>query len=171
MDLHAVREFARELPPRSRVLEADSSDGHYLQLFNSLGWETEGFATSAASAELASRLSGCRVWHSEPVLLRLERERYDGIWAYHTLNRLPAVGCQRMLATFFSGLKAQGRLFISIRAGSQRETPIRDGELYLYHPEDLASLIRQSGFQILTQGISGQQVAFIAKRVSGQREA
>jgi hypothetical protein len=119
-----------------------------------------------------------RVWRADFMMLSLPKETYDGIWAHQVLNHFSAEACQRIMATFFMALKSKGVLFVSFDEGSgTQEDRIEDPlgvtpgvvrTLYKYPYNDVASLVRQHGFQILAAGENpevAQQWAFIARRL------
>lgn len=183
MDHDAFKTFIRLLPPAARVLDAGCSGGGiYLQALQSLNFEPEGFALSETAAATARQISGgARVWFADLRRLSLKKETYDAIWAHEALGSLPPPGVQRTMVTFFAALKRGGILFVSLReadkaaespeptAGSESAlattAPAAEGG---YRYEDFASLLRQSGFKILSNGRSlddSRRMGFLAQRI------
>ncbi len=177
LDLAALQEFCRRLPAGGRVLDAGCGTGRDLRYFNRAGFAAEGFDVSPAMVELAGASAGTRVWTADLRLVSLARETYDGVWANRSLIHLRAPECQRAMASFFAALKPGGTLFVSLEAGeTEGETRLDRTDdptgpsrmIYLYRPDDFASLIRQNGFRVeLTGGELGapDRVGFIARRI------
>ncbi|MGZ3688977.1 MAG: class I SAM-dependent methyltransferase [Bdellovibrionota bacterium] len=149
MDLAALEAFASHLHPSSRVLDAGCGAGLELAWFSRKGFQADGVDREPAVVEKA-RLAApqARVWHGD--LASLPRETYDGIWAHQLFPEMDAAFCQRVLGTLFAALKpARGILFASIRVGRTLEY---SSGVYEYSEADFASLLRQFGFQVLSQG-------------------
>jgi hypothetical protein len=94
------------------------------------------------------------------MLTNFAKEQLDGIWAHQLMNVLPKPGCQRAMAIFFAALKPKGILFISIDTEMAQARELT--------ASDFASLVRQSGFQLLSQGQNLQkpaQIGFLARRI------
>jgi predicted TPR repeat methyltransferase len=139
-----------------------------------MGFQAEGFDASERMVAMARAQSGCRVWQADLMLLSLPKESYDAIWSHGVLTHLPASGCQRAMASFFAALQPGGMLFVSITEGEGISEDRMDDPsgpartIHRYRSDDFASLIRQSGFQVLAQGRTQarpDQLAFIAKRI------
>ena len=82
--------------------------------------------------------------------LSLKRESYDGVWAGSALLPLSIEDAQRVIAAFFQAL-----------------TPLK-GAFFAAHsyPEAaFASLMRQNGFQILTQAQSEGVACVVSRRI------
>jgi SAM-dependent methyltransferase len=177
LDLDALREFASRLPPGAKVLDAGCGAGRDLGWFAEQGFSAEGFDRSLEMVRRASEYTrqwDVRVWQADFALLSLTREGYDGIWANDVLTHLPPPGVQRALQLFFLGLRSGGILFASFEVGEggreDREDdpsgPVR--RLYRYPRPEVASLFRQSGFELLAEGESQRargRVGFIARRL------
>jgi len=174
LDQAALHEFCSRVPQGGRILDAGCGTGRDLRYFNRLGFQAEGFDASGEMVALARAQSGCRVWQADLMLLSLAKESHDAVWAHGVLSHLPAPGCQRAMASFFATLKTGGMLFVSINEGegsSEDRTDDPSGPartIYRYRSDDFASLLRQSGFQVVAQGKSATRpelLAYIAKRI------
>jgi 2-polyprenyl-3-methyl-5-hydroxy-6-metoxy-1,4-benzoquinol methylase len=174
VDQAALQEFCSRIPQGGKVLDAGCGTGRDLRVLNRLGFQSEGFDASSEMVTIARAQSGCKVWQADLMLLSLPKESYDAVWAHGVLSHLPAPGCQRAMASFFAALKPNGTLFVSITEGegqSEDRTDDPSGPartIYRYRADDFASLIRQSGFQVVVQGRNPARpelLAFIAKRI------
>lgn len=172
-DREALREFSRRLPKGARVLDAGCGSGKDLEFFAASGYSAEGFDPDPANVKTAAERAGVKTWRSDFLFLSLPRETYDGIWSNRSMLPLSATGWQRILATFFQGLKKGGFLFVSIeepataRVTDPTAGPDEDG-LYRWPKDDFASLIRQSGFRLLAEGRNLEhpnRIGFIAERI------
>lgn len=143
-----VREFTALLPQGAQVLDAAGRPGGEFEKFQRLGFQVELIESSSL------------------LLSRLQKEFYDGIWAHQLVRALPKHLCQRVMATFFATLKPRGVLFVSILENTTLEDSV--AVPYRYRAGDFASLIRQSGFQVLSEGRSVQEpshIGFLARRI------
>lgn len=181
LELEALEQFTKHLPPRGRVLDAGCGIGHHLRYFLERDFQCEGFDGSPEVLYLAEQNiapwlnSPClKLWKADFRLLSPARETLDGIWANRVLIHLPPSGCQRAMQTFFSALKPGGILFVSFEALSNETflsaPPSHDPShtfvtyserddlsgpakhIYRYPPLEFESLVRQSGFQPLAVG-------------------
>lgn len=160
----ALQEFAALLAPGARVLDAGCGAGRDLEWLAAQGLRAEGFDGARALVALAERrlADRARVWQADFQLLSLGRDRYDGIWAYHSLSHLPPVGVQRVLQQFFAALSKGGVLGIALEEGEGERSdrvdapdpgaPGPERVTYLYPHAEVASLIRQNGFTLLKEG-------------------
>ena len=128
------------------VLSAGRAEPAELRALAGAGLRLEAFTEAAPPKPLPlAGVQGApprleRQWQSSFLLLSLPRERYDGIWSHLALEALPPEGWQRMLGIYFAALKPGGLLFFSFRPSPAR-------------PEnEVASLLRQNGFQHLSRG-------------------
>lgn len=173
-DHDALANFMRLVPARGRVLSAGRADPRELAHLVAAGYAVDAFTPPAPKSgaspagveipdltpELAAALPPLgRLWRTDFVLLSLPRETYDGIWSHQVFEPLPPPGWQRTLGIYFSALKPGGILFFSFHPNEA-------------HPEhEVASLVRQSGFQHLGRGEQAAQtglprlIAFVARRL------
>jgi len=181
IDLGPIKEFVSRLPSGARVLDAACGAGRDLSYFANQGFQAEGFDACPELVQYASEKSQSKVWQADLLLLSLPKESYDGIWANRCLIHMNPPGCQRTLASFFAALKPKGILYVSIEVGEPAEgepneiiqdrTDDAQGparHIFRYRADDFASLIRQSGFQLLAQGReleSTNKRGFIARRL------
>lgn len=180
LDGDAIREFTSRIPAGGKVLDAGCGSGRDLTAIHQLGFEVEGVDGSETLLSLARKElenTGIRLWKADFLFLSLEKDRYEGVWANQILIHLPPEGCQRMMATFFLALKKGGVLFVSFEEGTgmvedrtdDAEGPAR--AIYRYSVDDVSSLVRQSGFQILMVGrridpqARAPKVGLLAKRI------
>lgn len=178
VDEAAIREFASRVRAPGRVLDAGCGLGRELAIFRRLGFQADGLEGSASLARIAEKSApGATVRRGDLLFYSPQaedRQAYDGVWAHQSLVHLNAVGWQRVLASFFLALKPGGILFVSAREGQGLEED-REGDpagparyFYLFGQSDLASLIRQHGFQLLGTGRNldkKDRIAFIARRI------
>ncbi len=174
VDRDALQEFCRHLPPAARVLDAGCGSGRDLREFLERGFLAEGFDGSARMAALATAHSGVPVRTRNLLLMSEPKEAYDGVWCHRTLLHLPPNGVQRVMNGFFACLKPRGVLFVSMEEGSgvhEDRTDDPSGparHFHRYPADEVASLLRQSGFQALSQGRTQgtpPTVAWIARRI------
>lgn len=172
LDQEACSQFLRHIPEGGKILDAGCGQGRDLLYFRKQGFDAQGVEGCPQFAEAARSLTGLPVQTKDLLFLSLPKESLDGIWCHRTLNHFSSEGCRRLLAQFFFGLKPKGILFVSIEKqemsseADQGEGPVqsirRPGPdptqpaqiIYPYHADDIASLLRQHGFQILAQGQS-----------------
>lgn len=161
-----VREFAGLLAPGALILDAGCGEGRELKQFGQMGFRAEGIDISETMVTRAQAMSGCVVKENDLMMATLNKESHDGIWAHQLMSELPKHGCQRVMAIFFAALKPRGILFVSILEANEGEES--NSIPYRYAASDFASLIRQSGFQLISQGKSlriPDQVGFLARRI------
>lgn len=174
LDLDALREFTSRLPAGGKVLDAGCGTGRDLQFFHRHGFAAEGVDGSEKMVTFARETSGCKVWQADLMLLSVPKEHYDGIWAHRSFLHLPPNGCLRVMGSFFATIKSGGHLFMSIEEGSGETEDRTDDpqgpsrKIYRYGEDDFASLLRQSGFQVLSQGRGLKEksrLAFMTRRL------
>ena len=174
LDRDALQAFSHRVLPQGRVLDAGCGSGRDLRELIQAGFQAEGVDFSPAMVEIARTYSSAPVACSDLQMLSLKRENLDGIWAHRVLIHLPPPSVQRVMGTFFAALKPGGILFTSIEEGQGTEEDRFDDpngparRFYLYPSNEFASLLRQSGFQLLAQGKNleaSRQIGFIARRL------
>ncbi|MGK5082101.1 class I SAM-dependent methyltransferase [Bdellovibrionota bacterium FG-1] len=130
-----LEHFAIHLPPQGQVFCLPSQAEIPLWL------QSHGYTVQEMDAAKDARL------------LSLPRESFDGIWAGQALANLPIEETQRVVASFFQGLRPKTGVFSAI----------------LTYPEKaLASMLRQNGFNLLTLGRAksdDSHLAIIACRI------
>lgn len=180
LDIAALEAFISHLssqlsrPSGASILDAGCGSGRDLRYFLSKGFKAEGVEASSKLAEIARKESGAPVRHSDLLFLSMPKESLDGIWANRSLIHLPNEGWRRVLASFFQCTKRGGTLFLSFDEGigtrddrqDDPEGPART--FHLQRADDVASLIRQHGFQVVAQGHNLQapeRIGFVARRI------
>lgn len=134
--LPALEKFSAQIPRGARILCTNEDAG---------AWLTErGFEIQNLPPDKDLRL------------LSLRRESFAGIWAGSGLTRhptrpiIPIEDAQRVIATFFQALvPGKGMLFA----------------VHPYPAGAFASLLRQNGLEILSQGIYDQKTAVLCRRI------
>jgi SAM-dependent methyltransferase len=182
----AVELFRSELRTGARVLDAGSGSGWALRELRRAGLQPVGIEGADALAEKAREATREEVRSQNLLFFSPSAGEWDGIWAHRLIHHLPPAGAQRLLGSFFQGLRPGGVLFLSSDfSTSHREAntpppPVPDfldsaPELiqYFFHygEDELGSLLRQSGFQALKFGKkptnSGFCGAWLARRLGG----
>jgi SAM-dependent methyltransferase len=182
----AIELFRSELRIGARVLDAGSGSGWALRELRKAGLQPVGIEGAEPLAEKASQATGEEVRRQNLLFFSPAAGEWDGIWAHRVIHHLPPAGAQRLLGSFFQGLRPGGILFLSTDLStSQRETdtpprPVPDfldsapeviQYFFHYSEDELGSLLRQSGFQTLKFGKkptnSGLCGAWLARRLGG----
>ena len=91
------------------------------------------------------------------LLFSAPKETYDGIWADQALRDAPKDHYLRVMGIFFAALKPKGWLFFSVEMRPE-----------IGGADDLSSLLRQNGFQILVvanQPNPSSLIGFLAQRI------
>jgi hypothetical protein len=155
----ARREFTAGLPAGGRVLLAGLAAGGGPEPWRALGLRVDGFDRDEGAVVRSSAGDARgRYWRTELALLTLEREAYDGIWAWRSLLELPPVGVQRVLQQFFAALRRGGSFGLALETtaagGAEVETVEAEGRrVHRYPPHELHSLLRQSGLTLIREGV------------------
>lgn len=162
-----LAELLALVPARGRVLVAGLGDGRELAAASRLRYAAEGFDVAEEKVRAVALLApAAKVWRADVRLLSVPRESYDGVFARGLFAQLDPPGCQRALGSFFATLRPGGALFAAIRAADEAELGA-DG-VYRYPRPEFASLLRQSGFQILAEGrplADSEQIGYLARRI------
>jgi SAM-dependent methyltransferase len=141
---------AIEGPAPFTILDLGCGPGRDLRYFRDLGHEAVGLDGAAQFVEMARRHSGCEVLHQDFLRLRLERGRFDGIFANASLFHVPSRELPRVLRELRDALKLRGVLFSSNPRGSNQEG--WSGARYgCYH--DLVqwrAFVTAAGFELIT---------------------
>jgi SAM-dependent methyltransferase len=195
-ELGAVREFSersqRSGPPfrtdPRHILDAGFGAGHHLALFLEQGFQCDGFDGSEEMVSLAKQRFArigraaeerLKLWQADFRMLKLPKEKYDGIWANRVFTHLPPPGCQRVMQSFFSAMKKGGLLFASFEEPKEPnpDTQFTHWEeqigqfkkhYYGYPQHEFESLVRQSGFHPTAMGQdqnNPRRKAVLAERV------
>ncbi len=175
--LQALQAFTEQVSPGGRILDAGCGSGRDFRFFHQKKFTVEGFDGSSELLKLAQAdpiPTECRLWVADFMFLSLKKEFYDGIWAHDVLGHFHPDGCRRIVAGFFQSLRPGGILFASFEEGSgayedRTDNPLGPArQLYRYELNDTASLLRQHGFQWISQGRnlnSSLQFGYLAKRI------
>lgn len=123
--------FLRDLPPRSRILDAGCGTGRDLEVFRAAGHRVTGLDPSAEMRRIArARLGAC-------VRLRAERLQefqdpegsWDGVWAMASLLHIPAAEQATVVAKLFQSLSPGGIFYACWKLQGEDEKPERsDGQ-------------------------------------------
>lgn len=180
----AIELFRSHLQSGSRVLDAGAGSGWALRELRRAGLKPVGIEGAAPLAEKAQQASGEEVRCQNLLFFSPSAGEWDGIWAHRLIHHLPPSGAQRVLGSFFQGLRPGGILFLSSDLSTlsrpphepPRAVPESDPSApelirYFFHysEDELSSLLRQSGFQALKFGKkptnSGFCSAWLARRL------
>lgn len=187
----ALQEFVRLLVPGANVLDVGCGCGDDLLYLTRQGFKVDGIDGSKALLDITQRRLDALQNAPEKGTLRAQnllffsapKSSYDGIWSHQTLPHFPSSAWLRLLGVFFGTLRSGGTLFLSMEEGdgfsdlNASEAGLTEalpsGErltrrVHRFRPDDVASLIRQSGFQILLHGKTQDEVplhGFFAKRI------
>ncbi len=182
----AIQLFKAHLPAGARVLDAGCGSGWALRELRKAGLSPIGIEGADALAEKAQQATGEEVRRQNLLFFSPAAGEWEGIWAHRLIHHLPPAGAQRLLGSFFQGLRPGGILFLSSDLSAlprEANTPpsavpdfmASSPELirYFFHytEDELGSLLRQSGFRALKFGKkptnSGFCGAWIARRLGG----
>ncbi len=182
----AIQLFKTHLPAGARVLDAGCGSGWALREFKKEGLSPVGIEGADALAEKARIATHAEVRCQNLLFFSPAAGEWEGIWAHRLIHHFPPAGAQRLLGSFFQGIRPGGILFLSSDLStSPREantppsavpdslasTPELTRYFFHYSEDDLGSLLRQSGFQALKFGKkptnSGFCGAWIARRLGG----
>ncbi len=101
---------------------------------------------------------GLEIQHKNFLLLSLEPESYDAVWANESWVHQTPEEIQRVAAVCFKGLKPGGVLGVTLFEGSGTFED-REGDLtgparsiHLFTEKQISTLLEQTGFQILRVG-------------------
>lgn len=141
---------AIEGPAPFTLLDLGCGPGRDLHHFRALGHEAVGLDGAARFVEMARRHAGCEVLHQDFLSLRLDNERFDGIFANASLFHVPSRELPRVLRELHAALKPRGVLFSSNPRGPNHEG--WSGDRYgCYH--DLpawSAFVTAAGFEAIT---------------------
>ena len=104
-----------------KILDLGCGPGRDLKYFKSLGHIPVGVEGSETFVEVATKLSGCVVYHMDFIKLALPQVEYDGIFANATLFHIPKQEIKRVMMELYDSLKERGILFCSNPRGKNQE--------------------------------------------------
>ena len=104
-----------------KILDLGCGPGRDLKYLKSLGHIPVGVEGSETFVEVATKLSGCVVYHMDFIKLDLPQAQYDGIFANATLFHIPRQEIKRVMMELYDSLKERGVLFCSNPRGNNQE--------------------------------------------------
>jgi SAM-dependent methyltransferase len=104
-----------------KILDLGCGPGRDLKYLKSLGHIPVGVEGSETFVEVATKLSGCDVYHMDFIKLDLHQAQYDGIFANATLFHIPRQEIKRVMMELYDSLKERGILFCSNPRGNNQE--------------------------------------------------
>lgn len=112
---------AIEASPPFRILDLGCGPGRDLAWFKLQGHEPVGLDGSAAFVAMATKATGCTVWHQNFLSLALPPARFHGVFANASLFHVPRQELARVLAQLHATLVPGGVLFSSNPRGMDTE--------------------------------------------------
>ena len=104
-----------------KILDLGCGPGRDLKYLKSLGHIPVGVEGSETFVEVATKLSGCVVYHMDFIQLALTQVEYDGIFANASLFHIPKQEIKRVMMELYDSLKERGVLFCSNPRGNNQE--------------------------------------------------
>jgi len=104
-----------------KILDLGCGPGRDLKYLKSLGHIPVGVEGSETFVEVATKLSGCVVYHMDFIKLALPQVEYDGIFANASLFHIPKQEIKRVMMELYDSLKERGVLFCSNPRGNNQE--------------------------------------------------
>ena len=104
-----------------KILDLGCGPGRDLKYFKSLGHIPVGVEGSETFVEVASKSTGCEVYHMDFINLDLPQAEYDGIFANATLFHTPRQEINRVMIELYVSLKERGVLYCSNPRGNNQE--------------------------------------------------
>jgi SAM-dependent methyltransferase len=105
----------------ARILDFGCGPGRDLSAFVELGHKPIGLDGSRPFVEMASKVSGCEVWHQDFLNLTLPDQYFDGVFANASLFHVPTAELPRVMRQLAASLKPSGVLFSSNPRGENQE--------------------------------------------------
>lgn len=112
---------AIEGPPPFTILDLGCGPGRDLAWFKGQGHEAVGLDASPRFVEMARAATGCEVLQQSFLDMKLEPERFHGIFANASMFHVPAQELVRVLVTLRAALRPRGVLFCSNPRGLDTE--------------------------------------------------
>jgi SAM-dependent methyltransferase len=151
--------FLEELKPASRVLDLGCGSGMDLLYLKRAGHVAVGIDSSTKLVEIAKAQNpGLEILEKNFLLLSLQENEWDGIWANESLHHCDSDAIQRVAAACFKGLKSGGVFGLVVFEGTESFED-RAGDLLgparSIHPlteKAICSMLEQTGFKIKRVG-------------------
>ncbi|MEM9011492.1 MAG: GFA family protein [Pseudomonadota bacterium] len=146
-DPERLARFLDTLAEGAEILDLGSGAGWATAEMVQRGFRAIGLDASAALAEEAQKTYGVEVRVGDFSALE-DRQAFDAVWAFFSLQHIPADGVPDVLARIHRALRPGGRLLIGIQEG---DAPTRDRMGRLYVPWQEAALtehLQSAGFAI-----------------------
>ena len=107
--------------PPFTIVDLGCGPGRDLKTFRELGHQAIGIDGSSSLADMATKYSGCEVWHQNFLELDFARVNLDGVFANASLFHVPRTVLPNVLRKIYTALKKGGVLFCSNPRGNNEE--------------------------------------------------
>jgi len=148
------------------ILDFGCGPGRDLRTFKQLGHRPTGLDGSSTFCRMAREFSACPVLHQQFLNLKLEANRFDGIFANASLFHIPGAELPRVLKQLYCALRDGGILFSSNPRGRSEGW---HGQRYGHYMELESSkaFLEEAGFYIIDHyyrpvGLPRQQQPWLA---------
>ena len=164
--------FLEKLNPKSRVLDLGCGSGMDLFYLKRAGHEPTGLDASSKFVEIArAQNPNLEIVEKNFLFLSLKEAEWDAIWANCSFHYYEPEAVQRVIATCFKGLKADGVMGLVIFEGNESFED-RDGDLSgptrfirPYSEKAMCSMLEQTGFKIEKVGRKSADSAYALPRL------
>ena len=130
-----------------KILDLGCGPGRDLKYLKSLGHIPVGVEGSETFVEVATKLSGCDVYHMDFIKLDLPQAQYDGIFANATLFHIPRQEIKRVMMELYDSLKERGVLFCSNPRGNNQEGFSGERYGFYYNWNTWKEICLKAGFE------------------------
>jgi SAM-dependent methyltransferase len=154
-----LRELARRVPGRGRLLDVGAHAGRFLSLAQQAGWQAEGIELNPKTAACAARRTGAPVHRMNAHDLARGSARYAAITITDVLEHIPAPAA--LLADLHALLEPGGVLAVKVPCGrsqwikervlaavSRHQVSLADNLVHVNHftPGSLRQVLQRAGF-------------------------
>lgn len=131
-----------------KILDLGCGPGRDLKVLRELGHEAYGLDGSATFCQMASKYSGCKVYHQDFIHLDLPQQFFDGIYANASLFHMPKENLTGLLNSLHCSLNTNGILFSSNPRGNGEDF---EGPRYanFMELEEYSEIVEREGFELL----------------------
>ena len=146
-DRRLIARWARGV--QGRIVDLGCGPGHWTAYLHGLGLEVEGVDPVEGFIEIA-RAQHPHVTYRQGSSGCLPASSYGAVLAWYSLIHIPPQDLPGTLTSLGGSLKPQGSLLIGFFAGDRvEEFPHAVAPAYYWPPQELASLLERSGFNVL----------------------
>lgn len=119
-----------------------------MKYFRDLGHEPYGLYGCEQFCQMATKHSGCKVYHQNFIELDLPHQFFDGIFANASLFHIPKSSLENTLRVFYNTLTANGILFTSNPRGTSESI---EGSRYANFMEiaEYRPIVEQMGLDLI----------------------